>query len=58
LVIRSHGDGLNQTVVLDGLGKLPQLGFVKRLAGVGGGLVNLVDGDELECAAVLHGCSP
>ena len=39
----------------DALGKLLQLAWLERLAGVGGGLMNLVDGDVLEFAAVLHG---
>jgi hypothetical protein len=46
LVIGSHSDGLNQPVVLDGLGKLVQLGFIEGAAGVGGGFVNLVDGEK------------
>jgi len=44
--------------VLDALGKLPELTFIEGAAGVGGGLVDLVDGEELECAAILHGYSP
>ncbi len=48
LVIGSHSEGLNQAVVLDGLGKLVQLGLIKGAAGVGGGLVNLVYGEKLE----------
>jgi hypothetical protein len=39
----------------DALGKLLQLRLLEGLARVGGGFMNLVDGDELECAAVLHG---
>ena len=42
----------------DALGKLLQLGFVKGAPGVGGGLVNGVDGEVLKCAAVLHDCPP
>ena len=38
----------------NGLGKFFQLVLLEGLAGVGGGLANLVDGDELEGAAVLH----
>jgi hypothetical protein len=51
-------DGLNEAVVLDALGKLIQLGFIEGAAGVRGGFVNLIDGEKLECAAILHGCSP
>ena len=58
LVIGTHSEGLNQAVVPDGLGKLVQLGLIEGAAGVGGGFVNGVDGEKLECAAVLHGCSP
>ena len=49
--------------MLDGLGKLVQLGFIEGAAGVGGGLVDGVDGEELECAAdpawllSLSGCT-
>ncbi len=57
MVIGSHRDGLNHAVVLDGLGKLPQLGFVKRLAGVGGGLVDCVDGEKLSPLGRMHGSS-
>ena len=39
LVVGPDGDGLNQAVVLDGLGKLIQLGFIEGAAGVGGGFV-------------------
>ena len=53
--VRADGDGLNEAMLPDGLGKLFQLGLLEGLAGVGGGLMNLVDGDVLECAAVLHG---
>ena len=38
----------------DALGKLLQLRWLEGEARVGGGFVNLVDGDELECATVLH----
>jgi hypothetical protein len=34
----------------DGLGKLLQLRLLESLAGVGGGLVNLVNGDVLKGA--------
>jgi hypothetical protein len=44
--------------MLDALGKLLQLAFVKCAPGVGGGLVNGVDGEVLKCAAVLHDCPP
>ena len=40
------------------IGKFLELAFIERAAGVGGGLVDGVDGEELECAAILHGCSP
>jgi hypothetical protein len=38
----------------DALGKLLQLAFIKGAAGVSGGYVDEVDGDVLECAAILH----
>ena len=57
-VVGSDGDGLNEAIVLDALGEFSELGFIECAAGVGGGLVDLVDGEELECAAILHGCSP
>jgi hypothetical protein len=40
------------------IGQFLQLGFVKRAPGIGGGLVNGVDGEVLKCAAVLHDCPP
>ncbi len=40
LVIRPNRDGLNQAIVLDGLGKLVQLGLIEGAAGVGGGFVD------------------
>ena len=49
---------MNEAIVLDALGEFPELGFIERAAGVGGGLVYGVDGEELKCAAILHGCSP
>jgi hypothetical protein len=52
--VRAYSDGLNEAVMLDALGKLLQLGFVKGAPGVGGGLVNGVDSEILKCAAVLH----
>jgi hypothetical protein len=36
---------VNQAVVLDGLGELVQLGLIEGAAGVGVGLVDLVDGE-------------
>src|SRR5579875_1082345 len=39
----------------DALGKLLQLAWLEGLPGVGGGLVDGVDGERLEWAAVLHG---
>jgi hypothetical protein len=44
LVIRPYRDGLNQAIMLDGVGKLVQLGLIERPAWVGGGLVNGIDG--------------
>ena len=58
LRIGAHGDGLNQSVVLNALGQLLQLDFVKGTARIGGGLVDGVDGEVLECAAVLHDGPP
>ena len=53
-----HGDGLNYAMLPDGFGKLIKFGFLEGLAGIGGGFVNLVDGEVLERAAVLHDCTP
>jgi len=36
------------------IGKLLQLAFIKSAPGVGGGFADGVDGEVLECAAVLH----
>src|ERR1700730_8420952 len=47
--VRAYSDGLNEAVMLDALGKLLQLDFVKSAPGVGGGLVNGVDGEVLKC---------
>ena len=47
-------DGLDEAVRADALGKLLQFGFIEGAARVGGGLVDGVDGDVLEFAAVLH----
>ena len=58
-LVRTHGDGLDEAVLPDTLGQLVEFGFLEGLAGVAGGLVNLVNGDDLKGAAVLHlGCSP
>ena len=38
----------------DTFGEFMQFVFFETLAGVGGGLVDGVDGEELKCAAVLH----
>jgi hypothetical protein len=56
--VGAHGNGLNEAVGADALGKLLQLAFVERSAGVVGRFVDLVDGNVLEFAAVLHDCSP
>ncbi len=52
--VGAHGDGLDEAVVPDALGELLQLALLERAAGVGGGLVDGVDGKVLECTAVLH----
>ena len=54
VTLGTHGDGLDEAVNRDALGQLHKLGRLEGLAGVGGGLVNLVDGDELESATGLH----
>jgi hypothetical protein len=36
------------------IGQFLKFGLLEGEAWVGGGFMNLVDGDELECAAVLH----
>ena len=57
--VGSGGDRLNKSAVgPNALGKLLQLGLIEGAARVSGGLVNGVDGDVLEFAAVLHGGSP
>jgi hypothetical protein len=38
----------------DAFCKLLQLAFIKSPAWIGGGYVDEVDGEVLECAAVLH----
>ena len=53
-----YGDGLDEAVGADALGQLLQLPFIEGAAGVGGGLVDGVDGHVLEFAAVLQGGSP
>jgi hypothetical protein len=58
LRVRSYGDGLDEAVLPDAFGEFVQLGFFKRPARVGGGLVDGVESEELECAAVLHDCPP
>ena len=40
------------------MGQFVQLAFLEGAAGVGGGFVDSIDGEVLECAAILHGCSP
>ena len=52
--VGSDGDGLDEAVVADAVGKFGQFGFIEGPAGVGGGFVDGVDGKELELAAVLH----
>jgi len=52
--VGAHGDGLDEAVVPDAFGKLLQLALLEGAAGVGGGLVDGVDSEVLECAAVLH----
>ena len=42
----------------NGIGKFFELLLLEGQTGVGGGFVNLVDGEVLKCAAVLHDCSP
>ena len=49
------GNGLDEAVLSDALCQFLQLRLLEGEAWVGGGFMNLVDGDELECAAVLHG---
>ncbi len=39
----------------DALGQLLELALLEGAAGVGGGLVDGIDGEVLECAAALHG---
>jgi len=56
--VRADGDGLDETVLPDAFCELMQLGFFKRPARVGRGLVDGVESEELECAAVLHDCPP
>src|ERR1700733_11443879 len=56
--VGAHGDGLNEAVLPDACGQLMQLGFFKGPARVGGGLMDGVESEELECAAVLHDCPP
>src|ERR1035437_4416567 len=54
----AHGDGLDEAVLPNAFCEFMQLGFFKRPARVGGGLVDGVESEELECAAVLHDCPP
>src|SRR3984885_12924657 len=56
--VRAYSDGLNEAMMLDAVGKLLQLAFVKSAPGIRGGLMDGVDGEVLECAAVLHDCPP
>ena len=57
-VVGPDGDGLDEAVLPDALGKFVQSGLIEGAAGVGGGFVDGVDSEILECAAVLHDCSP
>ncbi len=56
--VRADGDRLDEAVLPDAFCQLMQLGFFKRPARVGGGLVDGVESEELECTAVLHDCPP
>ena len=56
--VGAHGDGLDEAVLPDAFGELLKLGIFKRPARVGGGLVDGVESEELECAAVLHDGPP
>src|ERR1700730_6946124 len=47
--VRADGDGLDEAVLPDAFGELMELGFFKCPTGVGGGLVDGVDCEELEC---------
>jgi hypothetical protein len=58
LRVGAYGDGLDEAVLPDAFGQLMKLGFFKRPARIGGGLVDGVESEELECAAVLHDCPP
>jgi hypothetical protein len=58
LVIRPYRDGLDETVLPNRFGELVKFRLLERPARVGGGLVDRVDGDVLEGAAVLHEGSP
>ena len=58
LRVGTDGDGLDEAVGADGLGEFAQLAGIEGAAGIGGGLVDGVDGDVLEFAAVLHGRAP
>jgi hypothetical protein len=52
--VRTYRDGLDEAMLPDTLGELMKLAFIKGSARVGCGLVDGVDGEVLECAAVLH----
>jgi hypothetical protein len=54
--VGAYSNGLNEAVMLDALGKLQQLAFVKSATWICGGLMDGVEGEVLECAAVLHDC--
>ena len=57
--IRQHGLIQPITVRPNSEGfEIEQLRFFKRPARISGGLVDGVDGEVLECAAVLHDCPP
>jgi hypothetical protein len=40
------------------IGEFLQLAFIEGAAGIGGGLVDGVDSEVLECAAILHDGPP
>ena len=52
-VVRSDRDRLNESVLPDARGQFLKLDFVEGAAGIGGGLVDGIDGKILECAAVM-----
>jgi hypothetical protein len=56
--VRADGDELDEAVLPDAFGEFMKLGFFKRPARVGGGLVDGVESEELKGAAVLIDCPP